>query len=95
LSFRYVQLEVSEVFVIGGTTPHVSVGKSGSADTDNLAFPTEAQLEAVGTYAYTAAGVFAPGTPLAADTTVVIALEGDTTITSAGRAKVVIPLRTL
>lgn len=82
-------VEVTEAFVIGGTTPNVAVGVSGSADTNYIALIPEASLEAIGTYAIATAGTLAENTPLAAAATIVVALEGDTTITAAGACKVV------
>lgn len=82
-------VEVTEAFVIGGTSPNVAVGVSGSEATNYVALIPEASLEALGTYSIAPAGSLAVNTPLAAATTIKVALEGDTTITSAGQAKVV------
>lgn len=82
-------VEVDEVFVIGGTTPNVAVGVSGTASTNYVALIPEVSLEAVGTYSIASAGTLAVNTPVAAATTIVVGLEGDTTITNAGKARVV------
>ncbi len=82
--------EVTEVFVLGGTTPTINVGTSGSAGTNFAIELSEAEAEAVGeVYNATGAGTFAA--PLAADTLVAVELDGTSpTVTGAGRAKVVI-----
>lgn len=85
-----VYLFVDEVFVLGGTTPAIEIGTEGSEATNGFSI-SEAQAEAVGTYDLTSAlsGTWAAG--LAAATTVGIALSGTTpTVTSAGKARVVI-----
>jgi hypothetical protein len=85
-----VYLEVTEVFVLGGTTPAIEVGTETSEATNGFTI-TEAQAEAAGIYDLTSAlsGTWAAG--LAADTTVGLALSGTTpTVTSAGKARVVI-----
>lgn len=88
-------VQVDEVFVIGGTTPNIAVGVSGSETTNYLALIPEASLEALGTYSIAPAGTLAINAPLAAAATVVIALEGDTTITGAGRATLTVPYRVI
>lgn len=82
--------EVTEAFVLGGTTPTINVGTNGSEGTNYAIELSEAQAEAVGqVYNGTGAGTFA--SPLAADTVIGVALDGTTpTVTSAGEAKVVI-----
>lgn len=85
-----VYLEVTEVFVLGGTTPAIEVGTEGSEATNGFTI-TKTQAEAVGTYDLTSAlsGTWAAG--LAAETTVGLALSGTSpTVTSAGKARVVI-----
>lgn len=84
-----VIVEVAEAFVVGGTTPNIAVGVEGTEATNYLALIPEASLEAVGTYSIAPAGTLAVNTPLAAAVTIKVALEGDTTVTSAGAAKVV------
>lgn len=91
LVVREVTVEVLEAFALGGTTPVINVGVSGSEGTNRVAQISEAQAEAVGTYAITPAGTLAANTPLAADSTLNIALGGTSpTITSAGRLRVVV-----
>lgn len=87
-----VTLEVTEVFVIGGTTPTLDVGTDTSEATNNFDF-SEAQLEAVGTTVKTSgAGTWAAR--LAAETTVNIAMGGTTpTSTAAGAGTVIIRYR--
>lgn len=89
-------VEVVEVFALGGTTPVINVGVSGSEGTNRLAQLSEAQAEAVGTYSVASAGTLAVNTPLAAAVVIKVALGGTTpTITSAGRAKLITPYRVL
>ena len=85
-----VYLKVTEAFVLGGTTPAIEIGTETSESTNGFTI-TEAQAEATGTYDVTAAlsGTWAAG--LAAATTVGLALSGTSpTVTSAGKARVVI-----
>jgi hypothetical protein len=88
--FIEAYVEVTEVFVLGGTTPTINVGISGSADTDYVIELSEAQAEATGeVYDATGAGDFT--SPLAAAATIAVEMDGTTpTVTDAGRAKVVI-----
>ena len=80
--------KVDEVFVLGGTTPTINVGTSGSAATNGVPV-SEAQAEALGSYDLTPAGTWAA--VLAAATTVAVELGGTTpTITDAGEIKVVV-----
>ena len=89
-------VEVSEAFALGGTTPVINIGVSGSEGTNRIAQVSEAQAEAVGTYSIASAGTLAVNTPLAAQATIKVALGGTSpTITSAGRMKVVIPYRVI
>jgi hypothetical protein len=86
---REVVAEVTEAFALGGTTPTINVGTNGSEGTNFGIELSEAQAEAVGTYDDAPAGTWAA--PLAADTVVGVALDGTSpTVTSAGKAKVVI-----
>lgn len=82
--------EVTEAFVLGGTTPTINVGTDGSEGTNYGIELSEAQAEAVGTvFNATGAGTWA--SVLAADTAVGVKLDGTTpTVTSAGKAKVVV-----
>lgn len=82
-------VEISEAFVLGGTTPTIDIGTDGSEGTNGFDI-AEADAEAVGVYIdETFAGTW--GARLAADTTVSVALGGSSpTNTAAGRAKVTI-----
>lgn len=83
-------VKVSEAFALGGTTPTIDIGTSGSVATNNVEV-SEAQAEATGTYDIfsTAKGTWAAS--LAAATTVAIELGGTTpTKTAAGELEVVI-----
>jgi hypothetical protein len=87
-----VFLKVTEAFVLGGTAPIIEIGTEGSEATNGFS-TTEAQAEAVGTYDLTSAlsGTWSGATGLAAATTLGIALAGTTpTVTSAGKARIVI-----
>lgn len=82
--------DISEVFVVTGTTPTISIGTLGSEATNGVDI-SEAQAEAVGTVdiTSTAAGTWAAS--LAAATTVGVGLGGTTpAVTDAGKATVVI-----
>lgn len=88
--------EVTEAFVLGGTTPTLSVGVSTTESTNRLGQLSEAQAEAIGTYSVAPAGTLAINTPLTAAVTLKVALGGGTpTITSAGKAKMTIRYRVL
>lgn len=81
--------EVTEAFVLGGTTPTINVGTNGSEGTNFAIELSEAQAEAVGVYDDAAEGTWAAR--LAADTTVGVALGGTSpTVTDAGAAKIVV-----
>ena len=85
-----VYAEVTEAFVLGGTTPTIDIGTEGSEGT-NQVFLSEAQAEAVGVYDITGTlgGTWAAG--LTAATTVGLAMGGTTpTSTTAGKARVVV-----
>jgi hypothetical protein len=85
-------VEVSEAFNLGGTTPTLNIGVSGSAATNRLAQLSEVQAEAVGTYSIASAGTLAVNTPLAAAVTVAVELGGTLpTNTGAGKLKLIIP----
>lgn len=89
-------VEVTEAFALGGTTPVINIGVSGSEGTNRLAQVSEAQAEAVGTYSIATAGTLAKDTPLAAAATIKVALGGTTpTITAAGKMKLVVRYRVL
>jgi hypothetical protein len=83
-----VYVEIKEAFALGGTTPTLNIGTDGSEGTNGVEL-SEANAEATGTYAPSLAGTWA--SPLAAATTVSVALDGTTpTVTDAGHARVVI-----
>lgn len=89
VTIREVIAEVTEAFALGGTTPTINVGVSGSVATNRAAQLSEAQAEATGVYNLTssAAGTLAANTPLASASTVTIALGGTSpTVTAVGRA---------
>lgn len=80
--------KVSEAFALGGTTPTLAIGTSGSAATNGVKL-TEAQAEATGTYDLTPSGTW--GSVLAAATTVKVELGGTSpTIGTGGNVKVVV-----
>lgn len=82
--------EVTEAFVLGGTSPTINVGTNGSEGTNYAIELSEAQGEATGTY-YNATGGGTFAAPLAADTVIGVALDGTSpTVTDAGEAKIVI-----
>lgn len=79
---------VSEVFVLGGTTPTIAVGTKGSEATNGVKL-SEAQAEAVGVVKLTPAGTWANA--LTADTEVSFALGGGSpTVTDAGKVRVTV-----
>lgn len=83
-------VEVTEAFVLGGTTPAIEVGTEGSEATNGVTI-TEAQAEAVGYYDVTSALAGTWNAPLAAETTVGIALSGTSpTVTAAGKLRLVL-----
>jgi hypothetical protein len=86
-------VEIVEAFVLGGTTPTINIGVSGSHGTNYFAEISETQAEAIGTYLSAApAGTLATSAvPLAAAASIVVALDGTSpTITAAGACKVVV-----
>lgn len=93
VTVREVVGEVVEAFNLGGTTPTLNVGVSGSVSTNRLAQLSEANAEATGVYnlTTTAAGTLAVNTPLASASVITIGLGGTTpTITSVGKAVIYI-----
>jgi hypothetical protein len=79
-------VEVESAFVLGGTTPTILIGVSGSIATNYLASVSSAQAGAAGAYSIASAGSLATTTPLAADAAITVALGGTSpTVTSAGR----------
>lgn len=82
--------DVTEAFVLGGTSPVMNIGTEGSEATNGVDV-SEAQLEAVGTYDITSTVAGTWANPLAAATTVGLALGGTSpTTTDAGKVRVVI-----
>lgn len=80
--------KVSEAFALGGTTPTLAIGTSGSAATNGVKL-TEAQAEATGTYDLTPSGTW--GSVLSAATSVAVELGGTSpTIGDGGNVKVVV-----
>ena len=88
-------VEIDEAFALGGTTPVINVGVVGSEGTNRIAQISEAQAEAVGTYSIAPAGTLAVNTPLAAQTTVTVALGGTSPTIAGGKCKVIVPFRVL
>ena len=90
--------ETTEVFVLGGTTPALEVGTSGSEATNGVTV-TEAQLETVGADDITAAlsGTWAAGVALVADTVVGVAFSGSTptAVSGSGKARVTVVYKKL
>lgn len=85
-----VYVKVTEAFVLGGTTPAIEVGTEGSEATNGFTI-SEAQAEATGTYDLTSALSGTWASPLAAATTVGLALSGTSpTTTDAGKLDVII-----
>lgn len=83
-------VEVTEAFALTGTSPTILVGTDTSEATNGLAI-SEAQAEAVGTYDVTSTLTGTWASPLAAETTVGVALGGTTpAVGSAGKAKVIV-----
>jgi len=101
----YAHAEVSEAFVLGGTTPTIQIGSTtssagipvapaiGSSATAIFGSLAEASAEALGTYTLTVTA-----TPLTATTAgnLQVTLGGATpTVTAAGRVKLVIGYRSV
>lgn len=88
--FLNAQAEITEAFALGGTSPTINVGTNGSEGINYGLELSEAQAEATNpVYNATGAGTWA--SPLAAAAVVGVALDGTSpTVTSAGKAKVVI-----
>lgn len=87
---KNVYLEVKEAFVLGGTSPTILFGTEASEATNGFVI-SEAQAEATGSYDLTSTLTGTWASPLAADTTVGLAMGGTSpTSTSAGKAKVIV-----
>lgn len=86
-----VYADVSEVFNLTGTTPTILVGTDTSEVTNGVVI-SEAQAEAVATYDITGTLTGTWAAPLAADTTVGVALggSGPDTVGATGMVKVYI-----
>lgn len=83
-------IEITEAFVLGGTTPKLNVGTKGSEATNAAMALTEAQAEAVGEV-FTGTGLGTYASPLAADSAVSVLISGaGATVGTAGKAKLVI-----
>lgn len=86
-----IYAETSEAFGLGGTTPVINVGQAGVEAANRLIQLSESDAETAGKISSNGVptGVFAA--PLAADTSVGVALGGTSpTSTGAGRIKVVV-----
>lgn len=90
-----VLVEVTEAFVLGGTTPIIRVGTSGGTTANGIQI-SEAQAEAIGIYDVTSTGAGTWANTAGANlgssvTTVGINLTGTSpTSTTAGKARVVV-----
>jgi hypothetical protein len=88
---KSVYIDVEEVFVVTGTNPTVLIGTDGSEVTNGFVI-SEAVLEATGSANLTSTltGTWDGEAPLAANTTIGIALGGTGTpaITDAGKARI-------
>tara|TARA_R110000851_G_scaffold258264_1_gene410700 strand:- start:14370 stop:14870 length:501 start_codon:yes stop_codon:yes gene_type:complete len=85
-----VYLEVSEAFVVGGTSPVLDVGTATTEATNGVTI-TESQLEVVGVTNLTSALAGTWTNSLTAVTNVGLALGGTSpTVTDAGKARLVI-----
>lgn len=83
-------VKVTEAFTLGGTSPTILVGTDGSEVTNGLVI-SEAQAEAAGTYDVTSTLTGTWGSPLAAQTTVGLAMGGTSpTSASTGKLKLVV-----
>jgi len=84
-------VDVSEAFILGGTSPAIVVGTSASEGTNGCEVD-EATAEAVGTEDITASLTGTWAASLAADTVVGVALGGTspTATATAGRARLVV-----
>ncbi len=90
---KSVYIDVEEVFVITGSTPTILVGTNGSEVTNGFVI-SEAILEALGSANLTAtlAGTWDNEVPLAANTTIGLALggTGGPALSTVGKARVTI-----
>jgi hypothetical protein len=82
---------VEEAFVLGGSSPTINVGTSGSAGTNYAIELSEAQAEAAGTVVYNSTGAGTFNSALAAETPLKVELDGTSpTSSDAGKAKIVV-----
>lgn len=85
-----VYVKVTEAFVLGGTTPTILFGTDTSEVTNGFVI-SEAQAEAVASYDVTSTLTGTWAAPLAAETSVGLAMGGTTpTSTAAGKLKVIV-----
>ena len=85
----YAHVQVTEAFALGGTSPTILIGDSN--DPDRFGVLSEANAEAVGAYTLSVAA-----TPHTTARTLAVTLGGTSpTVTSAGKAEVVIGYRLL
>lgn len=93
--FRRAALRVDEAFVIGGTSPTVRIGATGSVGTNGIVL-TEAELENVGTKvpASTGAGTWAVGSSTGTTAAAKVAFDmgGTSPTATAGVGKAVLIL---
>lgn len=81
---------VVEAFTLGGTTPTINVGTSGSAGTNYAIEISETDAETEGKVVYNSTGAGTWASVLAADTTVAVELDGTTPTIEGGEMTVVI-----
>lgn len=87
-----VYARVTEVFVVGGTTPTLEIGTQGSEATNGFNL-SEAQLEALGTYDLTSTLGGTWAAPINADTIVGMAPGGTLpTFTDVGKVDIIVKL---
>lgn len=85
-----VYADVEEAFVLGGTTPSIAIGTTGTATVNGVVI-NEATAEAKGVTDITSTKQGTWGSSFAVDTAISVLLDGTTpTATDAGRVKVVI-----
>ena len=96
VTIKSVAAEVITAFAaMGGTTPTMNVGVSGSVSTNRAAQLSNAQVQAVAPLdlTSTAAGTLAASTPLTAAATVTIGLGGTTPTVTSAVGKIVVYIR--
>lgn len=93
---KSVTAEVITAFAaMGGTTPTLNVGVSGSVSTNRAAQLSNAQVQVVGPLdlTSTAAGTLASATPLLASVTLTVGLGGTTPTVTSGVGKIQVEIR--